>query len=96
LTAPPVQPTLPGIRAAIAAAHPSGLVVAVHKLKGSAGNLGLRGVFESTARLVAPGRSGTTTGSEAIAADLESALDPAAVALRGLLGGDPAPGPSGR
>jgi signal transduction histidine kinase/CheY-like chemotaxis protein/HPt (histidine-containing phosphotransfer) domain-containing protein len=88
--------TLPGIRAAIAAADPSGLVVAAHKLKGVAGNLGLRGVFESTSRLVALGRSGTTTGSEAIAADLESALDPAAAALRGLLAGDRAPGASGR
>jgi CheY-like chemotaxis protein/HPt (histidine-containing phosphotransfer) domain-containing protein/anti-sigma regulatory factor (Ser/Thr protein kinase) len=79
--------TLPGIRAAVAAGDPEGLEDSAHKLKGVAANLGVRHVFDCTARLVALARSGTTGGGEPILAELEAALGPAAEALAALITG---------
>jgi signal transduction histidine kinase/DNA-binding response OmpR family regulator len=82
-----VAETLPGIRAALLAGAPDALEDAAHKLKGVAANLGACRVHESASRLVALARSETTTGGDAILADLEAALGPAEDALRALLEG---------
>jgi len=82
-----VAETMPGIREALRAGDPEALEDAAHKLKGVAANLGVRHVHDGTVRMVALARSGTTTGGEVILADIETALVPAAEALRALLAG---------
>jgi CheY-like chemotaxis protein/HPt (histidine-containing phosphotransfer) domain-containing protein len=82
-----VAETVPAIRAALAGSDPNALDEAAHRLKGVAGNLGARCVFDCAARLVALGRARTTVGGDAIFAELEEALVPANEALARLRAG---------
>jgi signal transduction histidine kinase/ActR/RegA family two-component response regulator/HPt (histidine-containing phosphotransfer) domain-containing protein len=79
--------TLPRIRSAMAFHDPEELEESAHKLKGVAANLGVRRVFDCTARLVALARSGTTADGEPILAELEAAVGPADEALAALIAG---------
>jgi CheY-like chemotaxis protein/HPt (histidine-containing phosphotransfer) domain-containing protein len=82
-----VAETMPDIRASLAAGDANALEEAAHKLKGVAGNLGARRVFDCAERLVALGRTQTSDGGEAILAELEAALAPADEALGSLRAG---------
>jgi hypothetical protein len=76
-----VAETIPDIREAILSSDPHALEEAAHKLKGGAANLGARYVNDCATRLLTLARSGSTTGSETIFAELEASLEPAATVL---------------
>jgi signal transduction histidine kinase/CheY-like chemotaxis protein/HPt (histidine-containing phosphotransfer) domain-containing protein len=70
------------IRAAAETTDPSALLMAAHRLKGSALNLGCTAVAEAAGALEALGRSGTVTGSGPLLDRLSDAFQRTLAALR--------------
>jgi signal transduction histidine kinase/DNA-binding NarL/FixJ family response regulator len=82
-----VAETMPAIRDAVAGSDWELLEEAAHKLKGVAGNLGVRRVHEGAARLVSMVRAGKPEGAAAVLDALEEALGPSFEALDAVVSG---------